>query len=54
MARPAPEKAAPTHFDTKEFFMPKTLFQRIVFTFIMALIMVYGMIVYNVALNTVV
>lgn len=32
--------------------MPKTLFQRIVFTFIMALIMVYGMIVYNVALNT--
>ena len=32
--------------------MPKTLFQKIVFTFIMALFMVYGMIVYNVALNT--
>ena len=46
------KRQRPTHFDTKEFFMPKTLFQRIVFTFIMALIMVYGMIVYNVALNT--
>jgi hypothetical protein len=32
--------------------MPRTLIQRIVFTCIMALIMVYGMIVYNVALNT--
>ena len=32
--------------------MPRTLFQRIVFTCIMAVIMVYGMIVYNVALNT--
>lgn len=32
--------------------MPKTTVQRIVFTLIMALIMVYGMIVYNVALNT--
>lgn len=32
--------------------MPKTLPQRIVFTIIMATIMVYGMIVYNVALNT--
>ena len=32
--------------------MPKTLFQRIVFTIIMATIMVYGMVVYNVALNT--
>jgi hypothetical protein len=32
--------------------MPKTLVQRIVFTFIMATLMVYGMIVYNVALNT--
>lgn len=32
--------------------MPKTLFQRIVFTLIMASVMVYGMIVYNVALAT--
>ena len=32
--------------------MPRTLFQRIVFTCNMAVIMVYGMIVYNVALNT--
>lgn len=32
--------------------MPKTKFQNIVFTIIMAVIMVYGMIVYNVALNT--
>lgn len=32
--------------------MPKTLFQRIVFTVIMACVMVYGMVVYNVALNT--
>ena len=32
--------------------MPKTKFQNAVFTIIMALIMVYGMIVYNVALNT--
>ena len=32
--------------------MPKTLFQRILFTIIMATIMVYGMVVYNVALNT--
>lgn len=32
--------------------MPKTKFQNIVFTVIMAIIMVYGMIVYNVALNT--
>lgn len=32
--------------------MPKTLVQRIVFTFIMATLIVYGMIVYNVALNT--
>lgn len=32
--------------------MPRTLLQKIVFTFIMATIMVYGMIVYNVALNT--
>lgn len=29
--------------------MPKTLPQRIVFTIVMAIIMVYGMIVYNVA-----
>ena len=32
--------------------MPKTKFQNVVFTIIMAVIMVYGMIVYNVALNT--
>ena len=32
--------------------MPKTLFQNIVFTAIMALFMVYGMIVYNIALAT--
>lgn len=32
--------------------MPKTKFQNIVFTIIMAVMMVYGMIVYNVALNT--
>lgn len=32
--------------------MPKTKFQNVIFTIIMAVIMVYGMIVYNVALNT--
>lgn len=32
--------------------MPKTKFQNIIFTIIMATIMVYGMVVYNVALNT--
>ena len=32
--------------------MPQTKFQNVVFTIIMAAIMVYGMIVYNVALNT--
>ena len=32
--------------------MPKTLPERIFFTIVMATIMVYGMIVYNVALNT--
>lgn len=32
--------------------MPKTKFQNAVFTAIMAIFMVYGMIVYNVALNT--
>jgi hypothetical protein len=32
--------------------MPKNKFQDAVFTIIMALVMVYGMIVYNVALNT--
>ena len=32
--------------------MPKNKFQDVVFTVIMALIMVYGMVVYNVALNT--
>lgn len=32
--------------------MPQPKFQNVVFTVIMALIMVYGMIVYNVALNT--
>ena len=32
--------------------MPKTLLEKIVFTLVMAAIMVYGMIVYNVALAT--
>lgn len=32
--------------------MPKTKFQEVIFTIIMATIMVYGMVVYNVALNT--
>ena len=32
--------------------MPKTKFENVTFTIIMACIMVYGMIVYNVALNT--
>ena len=32
--------------------MPKNKFQDVVFTAIMATIMVYGMVVYNVALNT--
>ncbi len=32
--------------------MPKTTFQNVIFTVIMACIMVYGMIVYNVAMNT--
>jgi hypothetical protein len=36
----------------EDFFMPKNKFQDVVFTAIMAIIMVYGMIVYNVALNT--
>ena len=39
-------------FRKEHFPMPKTLPQRIVFTIVMATIMVYGMIVYNVALNT--
>lgn len=34
------------------FLCPKTNFRDVVFTVIMALIMVYGMVVYNVALNT--
>ena len=33
-------------------FMPKNKFQDAIFTIIMATVMVYGMIVYNVALNT--
>ncbi len=32
--------------------MPKTRFENVIFPLIMALVMVYGMIVYNVALNT--
>lgn len=32
--------------------MPKNKFQDVVFTIIMATVMVYGMVVYNVALNT--
>ena len=32
--------------------MPKNRFQDVIFTIIMATVMVYGMVVYNVALNT--
>lgn len=32
--------------------MPKNKFQDVIFTIIMATIMVYGMVVYNVVLNT--
>ena len=32
--------------------MPKNKFQDVAFTIIMAAIMVYGMVVYNIALNT--
>lgn len=32
--------------------MPKNKFQDVIFTLIMAAVMVYGMVVYNVALNT--
>ena len=32
--------------------MPKNKFQEVIFTIIMAAIMVYGMVVYNIALNT--
>ena len=32
--------------------MPKNKFQDVIFTLIMATVMVYGMVVYNVALNT--
>ena len=32
--------------------MPKNKFQEVIFTIIMATIMVYGMVVYNIALNT--
>ena len=32
--------------------MPKTLLEKVVFTIVMATIMVFGMIVYYVALNT--
>lgn len=39
-------------FKEEFYFMPKTKFQDVVFTAIMATIMVYGMVVYNVALNT--
>jgi hypothetical protein len=36
----------------EDFIMPKNKFQEVIFTAIMATVMVYGMIVYNVALNT--
>jgi hypothetical protein len=39
-------------YSKEDFFMPKNKFQDVIFTVIMAVIMVYGMIVYNVALNT--
>lgn len=32
--------------------MPKNKFEDVIFTAVMAIVMVYGMIVYNVALNT--
>ncbi len=32
--------------------MPKTKFQNVIFTIIMALVMVYAMICYNISLNT--
>ena len=38
-------------YQKEDFIMPKNKFQDVVFTAIMAAIMVYGMIVYNVALN---
>lgn len=38
--------------EKENLFMPQTKLQNIVFTIIMAIIMVYGMVVYNVALNT--
>ena len=38
-------------YQKEDFIMPKNKFQDVVFTAIMATIMVYGMIVYNVALN---
>jgi hypothetical protein len=39
------------YYQTGGFFMPKNKFQDVVFTIIMATIMVYGMVVYNVSLN---
>ena len=39
------------YYFIRRFFMPKNKFEDAVFTLIMATIMVYGMIVYNVALN---
>lgn len=39
-----------TLYHQEDFFMPKNKFQDVVFTAIMATIMVYGMIVYNVSL----
>ncbi len=40
------------HYQKEDIFMPKTKFEDAIYTIIMATIMVYGMIVYNVALNT--
>lgn len=40
------------HYQKEDIFMPKTKFEDAIYTITMATIMVYGMIVYNVALNT--
>ena len=40
------------HSEKYRIFMPKNLIQNIIFTALMALFMVYGMIVYNIALAT--
>jgi hypothetical protein len=51
-AAKVPEDILPTTKNEEKTKMPKTLLEKIVFTLVMAAIMVYGMIVYNVALAT--